>query len=100
MATRESIEIDFNKAMELAGQLDDIAAYIEGEINSVLSGSLQEIAGNWKGSNAEKYIAQGGILEDRLQTDIAEYRQAAQDIRDTAKRYYEAEMAAISLIDM
>ena len=57
MATRASIEIDFQRAKVQAAKLERIASQMNTLANQKLGGTLQNLSVGWKGENANLYIA-------------------------------------------
>jgi len=91
MATQ--IEIDFAKALSQAKKIEEIAGNIERVAKNKFDGSMQVVAGNWKGPNAEMYLKKGESMKENLLKDAASCRTIAAQIREAAKRIYDAEMA-------
>lgn len=99
MATRESIEIDFQQAMSQADRIDGIASQLSNLSNNKFGGSLQQLAGGWKGDNAKAYIGKGNALKSNINQSANELREIANAIREAARRIYAAEMAAIDIVN-
>ena len=99
MATKESIEFDFQKALDQANRLDEIAAELKSLSADEFAGSMQNLAGGWKGENATLYLNKGQKLQDSMTSTAADLSGAASNIRTIAKRTYEAEMAALKIAE-
>ncbi|MBR6770720.1 MAG: WXG100 family type VII secretion target [Lachnospiraceae bacterium] len=98
MATVYSIQMDFQQARQQAQRLDDIASQLERIAGNELGGTLQELSIGWKGENATAYIKKGGELQNKMGNSVKNLRNIADSIRRIAKRVYDAEMAAINLV--
>lgn len=97
MATRASIEFDFRKAMGEADEIDNIANRLSNLSQSKFGGTLQNIAANWKGENADIYLNKGSRLQENMGGTVSELHNIASDIRTIARRIYQAEMAALAI---
>lgn len=97
MATRASIEFDFQKAMNEANRIDAIANNLSNVSQRRFGGTLQNISANWKGENAGIYLNKGGRLQERMNGTAAELHSIASDIRRIARRIYLAEKAALAI---
>jgi len=99
MATRESIEFDFQKAMTQADKISDLAGALEALANSKFQGTLQNIQTNWKGERAVQYLEKGTRLQVKMDGSAGELNQIAEDIRTIARRIYEAEMTSLRIAE-
>ena len=99
MATRGTIEINFRQAMNQANKIDAIANDLSTLSKSKFGGSLQNLAGAWKGENASLYLSKGSTLQSKMNTTASSLHTAASDIRTAAKRLYDAEMTALSIAE-
>ena len=99
MATRASIEIDFQRAKVQAAKLERIASQMNTLANQTLGGTLQNLSVGWKGENANLYIAKGNKLQEKINVTAGDLRGVASDIRKVAERIYRAEMEALSLAE-
>ncbi len=97
MATRESIEFDFRKALNQADEIDEIANHLRVLSTIKFNGALQNLAANWKGSNASAYLNKGEHLQNNMNHTSGVLHDIASDIRAAAKRMYQAEMAALEI---
>ncbi len=97
MATRETIEINFMQAMRQADKIDTIANDLSRLSGEKFGGSLQNLAGAWKGDNASLYLTKGASLQGKMDGTSKSLHAVASDIRAAARRLYEAEMAAVSI---
>lgn len=99
MATRESIQFDFEQANRQAEALDNIAASLDDLGKKKLDGSMQTLSQNWKGANADAYLAKGNALKQDITSSASELRGIASDIRTIARNIYNAEMEALRIAE-
>lgn len=99
MATRYSIQMDFDKANRQADELDDIANSVDREANRSLTDTLNALGNDWRGENADKYIKKGFTLKEGMNDTARSLRQAASTIRYVAKRIYDAEMENLRIAE-
>lgn len=99
MATRESIEFDFNQAKSQADQLDTVADNLGGLARKELYGSMQTLSQNWKGKNADAYLSKGNTLQGEITASASTLHQIASDIRTIARNIYNAEMEALRIAE-
>lgn len=99
MATRASIEMDFNMARRQADRLEELADKLRGLSENRFGGTLNNISGNWKGENATAYLSKGSKLQGKMNRSSSELYQIASDIRLIAKRIYDAEMANLLIAE-
>ena len=100
MATRASIEFDFNRALNQARKLEEVASKMKSLSDSSLEGTLQDISVNWKGENASVYLRKGKNLKSKVTSSADQLNAIAREIRRIAKRVYDAEMAALAIAEM
>lgn len=94
--SRHSIEMDFDRAMRQADQIDNLAELLR-NTNKNYVGTLQNINAGWKGENANEYIRKGYQLQSKINSTYLELTGIASDIRRIARRVYEAELRALEL---
>ena len=87
----EAIEMDFGKAEQQASELEEIASSLS---DKDLGGTLDELAKDWTGDNAAKYLQKGEALQGNLETTASAIQAVADVIRRIAEEIYEAEMRA------
>ena len=90
----EAIEMDFGKAEQQASELEEIASSLESMSDKDLGGTLDELAKDWTGDNAAKYLQKGEALQGNLETTASAIQAVADVIRRIAEEIYEAEMRA------
>lgn len=97
MKSSSTIAMDFQKAKKQAEQLEEIAREMRQLANNDLEGSLQCLSEAWRGEAAELYCRKGEALREKILDSASKLEQQAGVIRSTAKRTYDAEMAAHNL---
>lgn len=99
MATRESIQFDFDQARKQADSLDRIADNLDNLGRHKLNNSMQTLSQNWKGANADAYLAKAGTLQNDITASASDLRSIASDIRTIARNIYNAEMEALRIAE-
>lgn len=99
MATRFSIQMDFDKAKRQADELDDIANGLDREANRSLTDTLNALGNDWRGENADQYIRKGFTLKEEINGTAKSLHQAASTIRTIAKRIYDVEMENLRIAE-
>lgn len=99
MATRQSIEFDFQQARSQADRLDSIADHLGSLAKDKLGNSMQMLAQNWKGENANAYLSKGNAMQGSISSSASELHGIASDIRTIAQNIYNAEMAALEIAE-
>ena len=97
MATRETIEFDFRKALGQADKIDTIADRLGRLSVTEFENTMQNLSAGWKGDNASIYLSKGNRLQEKMNGTVKELYSVASDIREIAKRVYDAEMAALAI---
>lgn len=97
MATRESIEFDFKQALSQAERIEQIADSLSKLSGNKFEGTMQNLSLNWKGDNANRYLAKGERLQGKMKVTADDLRSIASDIRRIARNIYNAEMAALAI---
>lgn len=99
MATRYTIQMDFNHANQKANELDEIANDLSKLSGTDFQNTLNELGNNWKGDNASLYIGKGFSLKECMDTTVSSIRTTASTIRSVAKNIYDAEMEALRIAE-
>lgn len=99
MATRASIQFDFEQAKRQAAELDNIADNLSSLARDKLGGGLQALSQNWKGVNAASYMSKGSTLQGNMNSSSSQLHAIASDIRTIAQNIYNAEMEAIRIAE-
>ena len=97
MKTRSEIDIDFKAMMRQAERLEELASDMENLSKSSLDSTLQNIALNWKGENANLYLGKGDRLKGNIMTTARELKQIAENIKAKARYIYSKEMEALRI---
>jgi len=97
MATRQSIEFDFKKALAQADRIDGVADKLSNLSGRQFGATMQNLSANWKGENASSYLNKGVRLQNKMDGTVNELRNIAEDIRRIARTLYDAEMAALEI---
>lgn len=97
MATRETIEFDFKKALGQADKINAIADRLGRLSGTEFENTMQNLSAGWKGDNASQYLSKGSRLQEKMNGTVKELYSVASDIREIAKRVYDAEMAALAI---
>lgn len=95
--TRAVIKINFQRAMQQAAELDDIADDLSRMSKSDFENTMQNVSANWKGENARKYLAKGDRLQGNMNSTVNSLHNIASEIRRVAKRIHDAEMSALEI---
>lgn len=97
--SRGTIEMNFRQARAQAEKLEGIAGRLTNLITSEYAGAMQGISANWKGENADAYLKKGATLQEDMEQTAEALRGVAGEIRATAQRIYDAEMAAVAIVE-
>ncbi|HIQ98952.1 MAG TPA: PPE domain-containing protein [Candidatus Scybalocola faecavium] len=95
--SKTTIEINFKNACNQASQLEQLAQELNQIAASQLSGTLQSVAGSWKGDSANLFLQKGNSLVDQISASAQALKDAAASIKTIAKNTYNAEMRALEL---
>ena len=95
--TKAVINFNFNRAMQQAAELDDIADSLSRMSKHDFEGTMQNISANWKGENSRKYLNKGERLQGNMNSTVNSLHGIASDIRSVARKMYEAEMRALDI---
>lgn len=99
MATEESIWFDYRQAIAQAAALEEIASSVERISNGDLEDGLRAAACSWKGDNATRFQSKGAQLQGQFRETARALRSAASEVRRTAQRVRQMELANIALIE-
>lgn len=95
--TLASIRIDFDKAMRMADELDDLASNLTTLAENQMNGTLQEIRRTWTGEASGQYLKKGQILEEKISKSAEQLKKISEAVRITARVTYQAEQEALRL---
>ena len=94
MSSLSEIYFNYNKAMEQASQLDDIAKRLNNAASQDVERILNDVNSAWKSDSASAYIQKGQKVEADMSTTVSNIQNIAGTIRTIAKRVLEAELEA------
>lgn len=97
MKTKNQIEMDFERAISQARELEELSKELSMLANSHITGALEMLSINWKGDNAEAYLGNGKMLTGEMLETADDLIKVAKNIKMTASIVYNAEKAAMSL---
>ena len=87
------IVMDFNKARNQAGKLDEAARSIRRESKRFMQ-CRADVVSAWTGDNATKFASKMGLVSEDLDKIASSLERAADTIRKNAKTIYDADMEA------
>ena len=92
MASRYTIQMNFDQAKRQAETLENVARNLTNMANGDYNTSLQTLGNNWTGENATKYLPKAGQLKSNILKSASDLNKTASAIRTIAKNIYDAEM--------
>lgn len=92
MATKVTIEINFNRALSQAERLESMAEELRQIADRQLTESLQQLSAGWTGDSASAYFRKGERLAEKIRNHAKQLSDAAAVIRKMAATTYRAEM--------
>ena len=97
MASEDTIQFNYEKAIRQANDLQDISKEIKKLAENKLTDSLQTIDKNWDGDNSKKFIKKGNTLKGKIEDSAEDLQKVSTSIRQMAKKIYDAEMESIRI---
>lgn len=97
MISEATIMMNYTRAKQQADRLNEIASKVERLSTENMQRTLQGVSSDWKGDNASAFLNKGNKLQGDLRATAGEIRNAATALRTSAKRIYDAEMAALAI---
>lgn len=94
MVTLGEIYFNYNKAIQQANRLDDVAKRLSTAASVTMVGILSDVHKAWKSDSAPAYVKKGEKVEQDMDTTAKNLREIAQTIRTIAQRIRDAELAA------
>ena len=94
MTSLSEIYFNYNKAIEQANQLDDIAKRLNNAASQDMERILNDVNSAWKSDSAPAYIKKGQKVETDMHTTAGNITNIASTIRTIAKRVFDAELSA------
>lgn len=95
MASKQTIEFNYSKAIQQANDLLEISKDIRKIATSKLNDSIQTIDKNWDGENSKKFLTKGKRLKEKIEDSADDIKSASEAIKKMAKAIYDAEMKNI-----
>lgn len=95
--TLESIQMDFNRMIRKANDLEQIAERLGHLAEGSVAETLQTIDRAWSGEASREYLGKGNALKDKLKENASQAKKIAESMRTTARATYNAEKEAILL---
>lgn len=96
---KAKIEIDYQRTLNQADDIEEIATQLNSLATGKYGGSLQNIGANWKGERANQYLTKAGQVKTDLIQSAKELKTLANDIREAAKRVYQKEMESLKIVE-
>lgn len=94
MSSLSEIYFNYNKAIEQANRLDDVAKRLTAAADVTMAGILSDVYKAWKSDSAPAYIKKGEKVEQDMGITSKNLREIAQAIRVIAQRIRDAELEA------
>ncbi len=94
MSSLSEIYFNYERAMEQARRLDDIAKRLANAANVTLDDILSDVHQAWKSDSASAYLKKGEKMEGDIRITSKNLQDIAQTIRVIAKRIRDAELEA------
>lgn len=94
MKSKCEIEMDFERALAQAQELEEISDELSKIASAHVAEALEMLAKNWQGDNSKSFLRKsGGITTDMIET-ADDLLKIARNIRTTAGIVYKAESMA------
>ncbi len=97
MASEYSITFNYNKAINQANDLADIAKEIRKVADNKMETSIQTIDKNWDGDSSKKFVNKSRQLKEKVADSADDIDAIASAIKTMAKKIYDAEMEALRI---
>lgn len=97
MKTKSQIEMDFERAVNQAMELEEISKELSQLASAHVAGAMEMLSFNWKGDNADKFMKNGKLLTGEMLDTADDLIKVAKNIRLTAGIVYNAEKSAMQL---
>lgn len=94
MSSLSEIYFNYNKAIEQAKRLDQIAQKLRKASDENMENILNTVNGAWKSDSAPQYIKKGQKVEGDIRTTAGNLTNIASTIRTIAQRVRDAELEA------
>lgn len=100
METRERIEVNFAKTIQLAERLEEIARKMNGFVEGAYTESICNVKAVWQSEQADLFCKKGIQLHEKIFLSAEELFKIAGGIKSAAQNIYEAELAALLVAQM
>ena len=97
MRTPGAIRYDFQKAMRDAEELEEAANRMRRLAESDMEDSKRILSTAWQGESSESYQRKYVMLQKKILDSAKRLKMQANEIRNSAKRAYDADMRAYRL---
>jgi WXG100 family type VII secretion target len=94
MSSLSEIRLNYNKAIQQANQLDEVAGRLLNLAGRDMESALDDVSKAWKSDSSPQFIKKGQKLETDMRTTVENLKKISSAIRAIAKRVYTAEMEA------
>ena len=97
MKSKSEIEMDFERAVSQAQELEELSKELSELATEHVKGALRMLMFNWQGDNAELFSLKGKTLTNEMIETADDLIKVAKNIKSTANIVYTAEKTAASL---
>lgn len=98
MKSKNEIEMNFEKAVSQAIELETLSKELSKLASIHLSGALEMLGNSWHGENSEKFLRNGKLASGEVLDTADDLIKVAKNIRMTAGIIYNAEKTAAQVI--
>lgn len=95
--TATVIRMEYNKAIQQAERLENLAAELRQLADDRFNNCLTEVNNAWKSDSSVKYLKKGRKLQGEIVKRARELEKTAAAVRQIAKNTYNAEMEAVRI---
>lgn len=100
MASYATIQLNYQKAIRQANQLEELADDLRNIANRNVDNALDQVAANWKGDSANMFLQKGNKAKNDLLSSARQLSNTAKAIRKAAENVRRAEIEAKRIADM
>lgn len=100
MASYATIQLNYQKAIRQANQLEDLANDLRNIANRNVDDALDQVAANWKGDSANMFLQKGNKAKNDLIASAKQLSNTAKAIRKAAENVRRAELEAKRIAEM
>lgn len=97
MASEATIQYNYNRAINQARTLEQLADELKGLANRDLETTISNLSSNWNGESATVFIQKAQKAQEDMRGNANEIRNTASVIRRSAKNIRDAELRALQL---